>query len=193
MGYGGKKVYNKYIRDPQIKIISVSPKIEPKKVELSIDSIVNEIQLELSIGIVGEDYKSTKMRKIYGRIIKVYKNQKGDKFQKVVEKTIPEDKKYDEQFITWFQELDNEALEILLKDFTNEEKTFIKSNFKFYSYVWVCGVASIVLAFALKDKKIDLNEKKGVEECKPSTKFGYFNYSWKNYRDILKYCEIDKK
>ncbi len=185
---GGKIVYNKYIRNPKIKVI------EPKEVELSRELVAKKIKarLDSSIDALGEN--SGGLRQVYKQVIESYESQKNDEFQKIIKTGIPNDKQKDEQFITWFQELNNDALDILLKDFSDEEKQFAKDNFKFYSFVWVEDASYIVIAFAPKEKQINLEGAKGKEAFNFDDKqlFGK-NFNSESYEDILKYCEINKK
>ena len=64
----------------------------------------------------------------------------------------------------------------------------------FYSFVWVSDDVNFVIAFAPKDKEIDLNGKKGEEAFNFDDKqlFGE-NFVYENYANILLYCEINKK
>ena len=196
--YGSKKVYNKYIRDSKTKevikeIKEIKPKIEPNE-KLTRDSIAKKIEKRLDSSISDGTPNSKIMCRVYKKVVEDYKVQKGDdEFQKIVETKIPEnkDEQNDKQFITWFQELNNEALDILLEGFSNEEKQFAKDNFKFYSCVWVCDKVWFVIAFAPKEEKIDLNGKKGKEVGSYDELFGGNNLE--SYDDILEYCEIDKK
>ena len=81
----------------------------------------------------------------------------------------------------------------MLEDLTNEEQKFAKDNFKFYSFVWVEDASYIVIAFAPKEKEIDLEGKRGKEAFNFDDKqlFGK-NFGYESYNEILKYCEINK-
>ena len=202
LGCGGKKVYNKYIRNPKFELKEleiaklkepeiVKFKIEPKKVELTKDSIAEKIKKRLTIISVSNKV-SKWIRRVYKQVIESY-SQKNNEFQEIIETKIPDDKQDNEQFITWFQELNNEALDILPEGFSEEEKQFAKGNFKFYSFVWVYNHVNFAIAFAPKDKEIDLNGKKGKEAGNFDSKqlFGE-NNGLEFYNNILKYCGIDE-
>ena len=199
LGYGGKKVYNKYIRNPKIKVIK--PKIEPKnlningkpkKVELSREFVAKKIYDGFA-AIDGQNENSLRTRKIYRKVIESYKSQKNNEFKKVIETQIPKDEQNEKQFIALFGELGVDTINILLGGLTNEEQKFAKDNFKFYSFVWVCDYQYLVIAFAPKDKEIDLNGKKGKEAYNfDSDELFGTNFVCESYNAILKYCEINK-
>ena len=190
LGYGGKKVYNKYIRNPKIK--GIKPKIEPKE-KLTSDSIAQKIGERLGGYVSDKSLNAKIMRRVYKQVIESYGNQKNNEFQEVIEAKIPYEKQDDEQFITWFQELNNGALDILLENLSDEEKQFAKENFKFYSFVWVSDNVYFVIAFAPKEKEINLEGKKGKEvENFNDKKLFDANCNCEIYNEILKYCEINK-
>ena len=195
--YVGKKGYNKYIRNPKIKIEEIKEikpekiikKIEPKE-KLTRDSIVRKIKERLDSNILNDENTNAKiMRKAYKKVVENYKVQKGDEFQKIIETKISEEEQNEKQFIALFRELDDDTLNILLEGLTNKEKQFAKDNFKFYSFVWVSDDVNFVIAFAPKDKEIDLNGKKGEEAFNFDDKqlFGE-NFVYENYANILFFC-----
>ena len=185
--YGGKKVYNKYIHYTKVKKI-----IEPKE-KLTRNSIAEKIRGRLDSDISEESPDFEIILRVHKKVVEDYKVQKGNGFQKIIETKIPDEEKNYRQFITWFQELNNEALDILLEDLSDEEKQFAKENFKFYSFVWVNDEVDFVIAFAPKEKKIDLEGKKGVVACGfgDDELFGS-NFSCENYNYISLYCGINK-
>ena len=187
---GGKKVYNKYIRNPKIKVIK--PKvIKPKEVELSREFVAKKINARLDSSIGGPDEDSESLRQVYQQVIESYGNQKNNEFQKVIEAEIPEEERDEKQFITLFRELDDDTINILLEGFTNEEQKFAKDNFKFYSFVWVSDGVYFVIAFAPKEKEIDLEGKMGKEASNFDGEqlFGH-NFGCDIYEYILKCCEM---
>ena len=198
LGYGGKKVYNKYIRNPKIKIKEIKPEkiieeikeikeieeIKPKE-ELTIDSIAEKIEKRLTV-ISTASKDSKRMRRVYKQVIESYKSQKNNEFQEIVETKISEEEQDEKQFIALFRELDDDTLNILLEGLTNKEKQFAKDNFKFYSFVWVSDDVNFVIAFAPKEKEINLEGKKGKVACDfLNDKLFYTNFNCESYNDIL--------
>ncbi len=183
-----KRIEPKINLKNNLKNLNINGK--PKEVELSKQLVAKKIKNGLA-DLDGQSENSLRARKIYWKVVEAYESQDHDEFKKVIETKISEEKQDEEQFIALFRELDERALNIVLEGLTNEEQKFAKDNFKFYSFVWVVDASNIVIAFAPKEKEINLEGAKGGKA--ENFDIGFYGFDLQCYGDILKYCKIDKK